>query len=200
MNVTFRSMIGVGCAVACLLALPARAEDHGSRCGGSWWPWGQSENTEGRGGRMGGEGGEGGGWGEGGGRAAAWNSPAPASFQKECGSCHMPYPAGLLPAGSWQHLMANLSQHFGNDASLDAAAAQEISNYLSSNAGTYKRVSEMPPEDRITQSYWFQRKHDRHVSPGTWARKSIGSRSNCSACHPDAALGNFNEHSVQIPG
>ncbi len=150
---------------------------------GSWWKWGNSEkHQEGSGGR------------------ASMGSPAPSAYQQECASCHIAYPAGLLPAGSWQHLMANLSQHFGSDASLDAASASAITHYLTSNAGTYKRVSEMPPQDRITQSYWFSRKHDKHVSASVWSRPAIGSRSNCTACHAGAVQGNFNEHSVRIPG
>jgi hypothetical protein len=58
----------------------------------------------------------------------------------------------------------------------------------------------MPQQDRITQSYWFTRKHDKHVNASTWSRPSIGSRSNCVACHQGAEQGNFNEHSVRIPG
>jgi hypothetical protein len=112
----------------------------------------------------------------------------------------MAYPAGLLPAGSWQHLMSNLSRHYGNDASLDAASTQAITQYLTGNAGTYKRVNEMPPQDRITQSAWFSRKHDRHVSANVWSRPAVGSRANCVACHGGAEQGNFNEHSVRIPG
>jgi len=151
--------------------------------GGSWWKWGKGEkHQEGSYGR------------------AGTRQPAPASFQKECASCHIAYPAGLLPAGSWQHLMANLSQHFGSDASLDATTANTIAQYLTDNAGTYKRVSEMPPQDRITQSYWFTRKHDKHVNASVWSRAAIGSRSNCTACHAGAEQGNFNEHSVRIPG
>jgi len=155
-------------------------DDEGS---GRWFKWGNSEHDEGARGSRGG-----------------MASSAPPQYQKECASCHMAYPAGLLPAGSWQHLMGTLDQHFGNDASLDAASASAITQYLTSNAGSYKRVSEMPPQDRITQSYWFTRKHDKHVNASTWSRPSIGSRSNCVACHQGAEQGNFNEHSVRIPG
>ncbi|MDD5030404.1 MAG: cytochrome C, partial [Rhodoferax sp.] len=139
---------------------------------GSGSKWGKSEKHEGRSDLR-----------------AGMGTPPPASFQKECASCHMAYPAGLLPAGSWQHLMANLSQHFGSDASLDTVSATEIASYLTSNAGTYKRVNEMPPQDRITQSYWFSRKHDKHVNDNVWSRASIGSRGNCAACHAGAEHG-----------
>lgn len=149
--------------------------------GGSWWG-GKSRHSEG------------------GGSPGGTLSAAPPQYKKECASCHMAYPAGLLPTGSWQHLMGNLNHHFGSDASLDAASTSVITKFLASHAGSYKRASEMPPQDRITQSSWFARKHNSHVNASTWVRTSIGSRSNCVACHQGAEQGNFNEHSVRIPG
>ena len=169
---------------------PAMADDDEGE--NRWWgSWGNASQQEGgKHNRHANEGGAG----------AGAMSAVPAQYKKECASCHMAYPAGLLPAGSWQHLMGNLNHHFGNDASLDAASTSVITQFLTSNAGTYRRVNEMPAQDRITQSSWFTRKHDSHVSATTWARPSIGSRSNCVACHQGAEQGNFNEHSVRIPG
>ena len=126
-------------------------------------------------------------------------TPLP-KYQQECAACHIAYPAGMLPSGSWSRLMGNLSKHYGTDASLDEASVREIGNWLGANAGTYKRVSEMPPQDRITKSAWFMRKHrDGEVPAGVWARASVGSASNCIACHGGAAQGNFNERDIKIP-
>ena len=120
--------------------------------------------------------------------------------QQECASCHLAFPPGLLPAASWQHLMGTLSKHFGTDASLDEASLRELSAWLKANAGTYKRVNEAPPEDRITKSTWFLRKHRAdEVPPNVWKRAAVGSPANCAACHNAAAQGNFNEHDVRIP-
>ena len=79
--------------------------------------------------------------------------PALPLYTQECGSCHVAYPPGLLPAPSWQHLMGGLKQHFGSDASLDAAATASLSAWLQGNAS--RRRGEAPPEDRITRSAWF---------------------------------------------
>jgi hypothetical protein len=126
-------------------------------------------------------------------------TPLP-QYQQECAACHMAYPPGLLPAASWQRLMGSLNKHYGTDASLDAASASNISGWLKANAGSYKRVSEEPPQDRITRSAWFLRKHrDGEVPAGVWKRASVGSPANCAACHAQAAQGNFNEHAVKIP-
>jgi len=119
-------------------------------------------------------------------------------YQQECTSCHGAYAPGLLPVESWQRLMNSLPRHFGTDASLDAASTKEISIWLAANAGTYKRVREAPPEDRITKSAWFVRKHDE-VSAATWKRASVKSPANCNVCHAQADQGDFNEHGVRIP-
>ena len=53
---------------------------------------------------------------------AADTNPA---YEEECGSCHMAYPPGLLPGVSWQRLMAELDNHFGDNAEIDALALQD---------------------------------------------------------------------------
>jgi cytochrome c551/c552 len=140
--------------------------------------------------------------------AAAWSGAAHAErgfavapnakHQQECGSCHVAYPPGLLPAASWERVMSKLSKHYGTDASLDAATTAEIAGWLKLHAGTDRYAGQEPLQDRISKSNWFMRQHDE-VSTSTWKRASIGSPANCSACHADAAKGNFNEHQVHIP-
>jgi len=124
-------------------------------------------------------------------------APLPV-YQRECGACHVAYPAGMLPAASWKHLLGGLGQHFGVDASLDAPAQQEIGDWLALHGGTFRHATEMPPHDRITQSRWWLRQHDE-VSASNFTRKSVGSASNCAACHPGAARGKFSENDVRIP-
>jgi nitrate/TMAO reductase-like tetraheme cytochrome c subunit len=104
----------------------------------------------------------------------------------------------MLPAASWQRLMGGLSKHFGTDASLDAAQVREISTWLQANAGTYKRVSEEPPQDRISQSAWFVRKH-REIDSQIWKQAAVKSAANCAACHTGAERGSFRESEIQFP-
>ena len=106
----------------------------------------------------------------------------------------------MLPAASWQRLMGGLQQHYGTDASLDEASTREISQWLQTQAGTYKRVREAPPQDRITLSDWFTRKHHRgEVPPDVWRRPAVGRASNCAACHTQADQGRFSEREIRIP-
>jgi mono/diheme cytochrome c family protein len=128
-------------------------------------------------------------------------SVAPLSaYTQECTACHMAFPPAFLPAASWQRMMGNLGKHYGTDASLDASTSRAIATWLKDNAGTYKRVKEEPPQDRITQSAWFLRKHrDGEVPPNVWKRASVGSPANCAACHTGADKGNFDENQIRIP-
>ncbi len=119
-------------------------------------------------------------------------------YRQECGACHVAYPPALLPGASWQRVTANLPRHFGTDASTDAAAVKELSAWLGANAGSDRRVREQPPEDRITRSAWFVRKHD-DIAAATWKSPAVKSAANCNACHARADQGEFNEHDVRIP-
>jgi hypothetical protein len=134
-------------------------------------------------------------------RADKLAAPALPAYQQECAACHLAYPPGLLPAASWQRLMANLPKHFGADASLDAALQKQLTAWLMANAGTYKKVAReagTPANDRISQSAWFVREH-REVDSATWKRKTVVSPANCAACHGGAAQGSFGEHDIRIP-
>ena len=121
-------------------------------------------------------------------------------YTQECASCHLAYPPALLPRTSWQKITGSLNKHFGVDASLDASSQQKISQWLMNNAATGKRNSQEPPNDRITQSEWFLRKHNRHeVAAEIWKRPAVGSPSNCNACHTKATQGDFEEDNIRIP-
>lgn len=122
----------------------------------------------------------------------------PEVYTQECASCHLAYPPGLLPAASWQRLMGGLDRHYGSDASLDAATRAQIDSWLRAHAGTYKRVSEPPPQDRITRSAWFARKH-RKVDPGVWKLPSVKSAAHCPACHGGAERGVFDDDELKMP-
>jgi Dihaem cytochrome c len=124
--------------------------------------------------------------------------PLLPNYQQECGACHVAYPPGMLPAASWNRLMGKLGSHYGTDASLDAPMVKELGAWLTANAGSYKRVREEPPQDRITRSAWFVRQHDE-VSAASWKLPAVKSASSCVACHRGANQGDFNEHQVRIP-
>jgi nitrate/TMAO reductase-like tetraheme cytochrome c subunit len=125
-------------------------------------------------------------------------SGAPKSYEAECASCHMAYPPGLLGQKNWQSVMSSLDKHFSSDASLDPKTQMEITQWLIKNAATREKYSAFAPENRITKTAWFIRKHDE-VGVDVWKRAGIKSPANCAACHADAAKGDFEEDRVRIP-
>lgn len=122
----------------------------------------------------------------------------PPAYAAECGGCHLAFPPGALPARSWLRMMSGLDDHYGTDASLDPATVQQLSGWLAANAGTWKRVREQPPQDRITRSAWFERKH-RRIEPSAWKLPGIKSAANCAACHGRAEQGEFDDDDLRVP-
>lgn len=118
----------------------------------------------------------------------------------ECGSCHLAFPPSMLPAASWKRMMAELQDHFGDDASLDADTTAAITRYLVANAGDaggYRRdiLRGLPrgaAPQRITELPKWVHEHDE-VSEAEWRAKDVGSKANCPACHVDADKGYFED-------
>jgi hypothetical protein len=129
---------------------------------------------------------------EGGRRAVVSN----AKWQAECGSCHVAFPARMLPAESWRAMMSGLDKHFGTDASLEPQVAEEITAFLVQHASKRKSDPAAKPLLRISEMRWFVREH-RRVSEGTW--KLVKSPANCAACHTKAESGRFGEHDIRMP-
>lgn len=132
----------------------------------------------------------------------AWadgGKPAPLlpKIQQECSSCHIAFRSNFLPRSSWQQVMASLNHHYGVDASLSEADTLEIAAWFNANA---LEAGEVPPQNRMTKAFWFTRKHNpNRIKAEVWTRASIGSASNCAACHANADQGDFNEHATRIP-
>lgn len=140
----------------------------------------------------------------------AANTAAPL-YAEECGACHLAYPAPLLPARSWQQLMAGLDDHFGENAELPMETAQQISAWLVSNAADVnpgrrstqflRGIASSDTPLRITDTPFFKRKHDEVPASRVTGNPQVGSFSQCQACHGQAAQrGVFDEDTVDIPG
>lgn len=132
---------------------------------------------------------------------------APPVYKDECAACHMAYPAGLLPAASWEKLMSGLPKHFGEDVEISAASRAAIQSHLTGNAADksasersrkiMKSVGGTTPE-RISEIPYIRAKH-REIKDEVFKRKSVETRGNCSACHPGAERGDFDDDRARIP-
>ena len=128
---------------------------------------------------------------------AAADANYPAALQ-QCGECHMIFPAKMLPQRSWQAILSNLENHFGESATVSEAERTEILNYLLLNAADSPKTS---PRDRhyiselstnsvplrITRTPWWNQMHADFDFEGV-RRTNVRSAANCLACHP----GGFN--------
>jgi hypothetical protein len=135
-------------------------------------------------------------------------NPVTAPIYKEnCGGCHLAYQPELLPSKSWRKILDRFDDHHGESLELDAEDQKVIRRYLETNAAersTAKLAVNMMRSlgsrtpTRITESPYIIDKH-REISASIVKRKSIGSLSNCSACHRSAEKGIYDDDSVVIP-
>lgn len=123
---------------------------------------------------------------------------APASFQAECGGCHLPFPPALLTAPDWKRVIGRLDRHYGDDASLDEKTRRELEDFLLRNASTQSRMAGEGDPPRLTASPWFKREH-RKVAASAWRDGRVKSASNCGACHTRAEEGSYREREIVLP-
>jgi len=123
-------------------------------------------------------------------QAAGFAPVDDAATLAECGGCHMAFPAQLLPARSWQAIMADLPRHFGEDASLPIALQASIAAYLTSHAADPSGLRDGATPRRITESTPWLRRHAA-IAPEHFADPAVRSPANCLACHKAADRGIF---------
>jgi hypothetical protein len=131
-------------------------------------------------------------------------------YKDECGSCHMAYPPGLLPAKSWEKVMSSLEDHFGDNAELEVNSHKEITDFLVSNSADksdYRRSRRFASSNgsgnivtRITETPYFKHEHDEVPARMVTGNKEVNSFSNCNTCHRKADQASFRERDISIPG
>lgn len=127
------------------------------------------------------------------------------AFVSECGSCHTLYPPSLLPAKSWEKIMQNLDDHFGDDASVDEKTNQSILSYLVKNSAetstteaSLKFLNSIKNEDIIAMSQTsFWKKTHKEIPKEIFDNPKIKSPSNCKACHSDVEKGFIEDENIK---
>jgi hypothetical protein len=120
---------------------------------------------------------------------------------EECSACHMAFQSQMLPERSWKKIMSGLSDHFGEDASLDQTTVKHITQYLTDNAadqgwlsGKFLRgIKDGMTPMLITETPYWVREHNEEVPPSAWQNPKVKSKANCTACHPQAKRGNYDD-------
>lgn len=129
------------------------------------------------------------------------------TYETECGDCHLPFHPSLLSSDSWKQMMADLENHFGEDATLyDDATVVEITAYLTTFGGDkwdteasnrFRIVDPKAPFQITATPYWI-RKH-KDIDPEHFKLKKVAVKSNCGGCHTDHYSGRFDDQKIKIP-
>lgn len=133
-------------------------------------------------------------------RNAAWN--------EECGACHLAYHPNLLPSRSWQRLLSGQHDHFGEDLALDRTTLHALAAFATANAAdrqateaAWNIVHTTPPPAtplRVTDTAYWRRKH-ASLRAAVWSQGNVHGKSDCAACHRDAAAGTFRDGAMRVP-
>lgn len=116
-----------------------------------------------------------------------------------CGRCHFPYQAGLLPGISWEKLMMNSNDHFGQPLNLTEVEIRTMMRYLLDNSAGHindeissqilKTLDYNPIPIRITKTPFFIKKHNNLEN-----NKNIVQ---CDNCHKDAMIGSYKKDKLK---
>jgi len=129
------------------------------------------------------------------------------TYLETCGACHFAYQPELLPSGSWDKILAGLDDHFGEFIEIDPDSKKIIGEYLRANGAerspakrAAKIISSLGGKTplRITEIPYIKEKH-HEIPSEVLKRESIGSLSNCLACHKTAEKGIYDDDSAVIP-
>ena len=128
-------------------------------------------------------------------------------YKENCGACHFAYQPELLPSASWVGILNSSNNHFGESLELDEETKKAMLDYLQTNAAEHssakRAVKIMRSLDgqvptRIIDIPYIKEKH-HEISVAITKRRSIGSLSNCTACHGRAQEGIYDDDFVVIP-
>ncbi len=113
-------------------------------------------------------------------------------YAAQCSTCHMAYPPWLLPARSWRAIIGNLTNHFGEDASLSkgqtaSVLAFAVGNAADSPSGDSRILDGLAPNAtplKITDLPVWRAIHREMLTSG---QMTLGTgphaAANCGQCH-----------------
>lgn len=130
--------------------------------------------------------------------------------RSECGDCHMAFSPIRLTGKGWAKIMSNLSDHFGDDASLDVESVKHIQAYLVNNAwdhpgkngkigirakmrlAAWKKKGFVHPI-RISVTPEWTRHHTKAAKYKVMAKEVGYDGPNCIMCHKGAEQGLYED-------
>ncbi len=105
-------------------------------------------------------------------------------YLENCSGCHIPLPPQILPTDSWQNILNNRRNHYGE-------YLPNTSNLTTQLIWNYLRFSSRPSlEGEITPKYITNSRYLKALHPQIELAKPITHHS-CAICHPGAAELNY---------
>jgi cytochrome b len=125
-----------------------------------------------------------------------------------CGECHLAYHPTLLPARSWQRMLAEQENHFGEDLYLDEDILVKLRQFSTENAAEsslteaawkiQRTTSPLESPLRITETPYWKAQH-QNIADEIWQHPDVNFQGNCGACHLDAERGTFEDGAMRLP-
>jgi len=114
-------------------------------------------------------------------------------------------PPNLMPKKSWELIMSDLENHFGDDASLDVETNKDILAFLLKNSAetstteaSFKFLQSIKNQDIIALSKTtFWEKTHKDVPKEIFDNEKIKSKANCKACHIDIEKGLIEDENIK---
>jgi cytochrome b len=129
-------------------------------------------------------------------------------WQEVCGECHLAYHPTLLPARSWQQMLAEQHDHFEEDLDLDEDILGELQQFSTENAAEsnlteaawkiQRTTSPLESPLRITETPYWKTQH-QNIADNIWHHPNVNFQGNCGACHLDAERGTFEDSAMRLP-
>jgi cytochrome b len=129
-------------------------------------------------------------------------------WSESCGECHTAYHPATLPLRSWERLLREQANHFGEDLVLDetdvaallayarANSAEQVQREVSWRTLHSLRADETPI--RITATKYWKETH-AEIADAVWQHEKVNGKLNCTACHRDAGQGGFSNGAMALP-
>lgn len=131
-----------------------------------------------------------------------------AQWQESCSECHLEYHPSLLPARSWQRLLDEQGDHFGEDLFLSTETVAALREYAVANSAekiqrevSFRTLQSLPADEsplRITTTPYWEQVH-RDIDKAQWMRPAVNGKFNCAACHQDSRQGGFMNGAMRLP-
>ena len=125
----------------------------------------------------------------------------PVSYS-ECKECHMFYPPNITNKGSQMIILANLSDHFGTDASLDSNILEKIKAEVEKFAPESTKIKLegdskfLAINESITNTKLWKRKHKEFDNQ--WFVEHKIKKTDCKSCHTKIENGSLSPFEIKV--